>query len=222
MKTSLALVAASLACLSAAPLPSLIPTSTPAATPVVGDYVEARTASVFAGACHYNGERVTTGHEAVLAWHVATGSWLGTDLAGLRAMAEVSCDDTLGEDAAARRAELVVDGTPAQAAAFADLLAVKCGKTLGPIVSVRRAAVAFRRDGRAYQVNSSGYADLAVQPMPNDACCSQPSLVWFSPLVPLAHRKVGFAERAAYTAGTLGDSWERDEENDAFYGGFSL
>jgi hypothetical protein len=26
-----------------------------------GDYVEVRTASVFAGACHYNGEFVTTG-----------------------------------------------------------------------------------------------------------------------------------------------------------------
>ena len=28
-----------------------------------GDYVEVRTASVFAGACHYNGEVVTTGRD---------------------------------------------------------------------------------------------------------------------------------------------------------------
>src|SRR5678815_4830331 len=32
-----------------------------------GDYVEVRTASVFAGACHYNGEVVTTGRDAKMA-----------------------------------------------------------------------------------------------------------------------------------------------------------
>ena len=32
-----------------------------------GTYVEARTASVFAGACHYNSELVTAGREALLA-----------------------------------------------------------------------------------------------------------------------------------------------------------
>ena len=221
MKTRLALIAASLACLSAAPLPAAR-VARFTATPVVGDYVEARTASVFAGACHYNGERVTTGHEAVLAWHVTGGTWKDTDLAGVRAAAEVSCDDTLGDEAAPRRTELVVDGTAAQAAAFADLLAARCGKQLGPVVSVRRAAVAFGRTGRAYRVEAGGFADLAVQPMPNNECCSQPSLVWFSPLVPLEHRKVGFAAHSAYTAGTLGDAWEQDGENSAFYGAFSL
>ena len=218
MKTRFALaVAASLACLSAAKVPA------PAQPvgPVVGDYVEARTASVFAGACHYNGERVTTGRDAVLAWHVTGGAWHGTDLTGLRATAAVTCDDNLAETAAARRTELVVDGSPDQAAAFADLLSARCGSQLGPI-AVRRSAVSFAKSGRSYQVDAAGFADLAVQPMPNDACCSQPSMVWYAPLVPLLHRKVGYADRAAYTAGTGGDAWERLGENDAFYGPFSL
>ena len=42
---------------------------------ITGDYVEARTASVFAGACHYNGELTTTGREAELAWHVRATAW---------------------------------------------------------------------------------------------------------------------------------------------------
>ncbi len=218
MKTRLALcLASAAACLSAARAPA------PQVTvPVSGDYVEARTASVFAGACHYNAERVTTGHEAVMAWHVSAGAWHGTDLSGLRAVAAVSCDDSLAEPTAPRRSELVVDGTPAQAAAFADLLAARCGTQLGPIVSVRRAAVAFQKDGRAYHVTAPGFAELTVQPMPDDACCSQPSLVWYTPLVPLAHRKVGYTQEATYTAGTLGDAWDRSGENDAFYGAFSL
>ena len=42
-----------------------------------GDYVEARTASVFAGACHYNGELTTTGRDALMAWNITAGSWDG-------------------------------------------------------------------------------------------------------------------------------------------------
>ena len=218
MKTRLLLLPfASLACLSAARGPVANVT-----TPVVGDYVEARTASVFAGACHYNAERVTTGRDAVLAWHVTSGAWKGTDLSGVSAMAAVSCDDNLAEPTAPRRSELVVDGSPAQAAAFAGLLASKDGDQLGTIGTVRRGPVSFQRDGRAYQVKADAFAELSVQPMPDDACCSQPSNVWYAPLVPLAHRKVGYTEQAAYTAGTVGDAGERSDENDAFYGPFSL
>ena len=41
--------------------------------PLAGDYVEARTASVFCGACHFNGEYMSTGNDAVAAWHFTSG-----------------------------------------------------------------------------------------------------------------------------------------------------
>src|ERR1700722_1556209 len=47
-------------------------TSPSLSTPIKGDYVEARTASVFAGACHYNGEVMITGRDAVMAWNVTS------------------------------------------------------------------------------------------------------------------------------------------------------
>ena len=51
---------------------------------VRGEYVEVRTASVFAGACHYNGELTTAGRDALMAWNVKSGAWRGVDLAGVR------------------------------------------------------------------------------------------------------------------------------------------
>src|SRR5215216_805781 len=66
-----------------------------------GDYVEVRTASVFAGAWHYNGEVVTTGRDAMMAWNVTSGKWQGVDLSGVRVMAIVSADANLGENNAA-------------------------------------------------------------------------------------------------------------------------
>src|SRR5438105_344124 len=73
-----------------------------------GDYVEARTASVFAGACHFNGELPTTGRDAEMAWHVTDGSWNGVSITGLNAMAAVTSDANLRE-AVGRRSVLYVD-----------------------------------------------------------------------------------------------------------------
>jgi len=203
--------------ISAAPSPS-----SKAPAPIKGDYVEARTASVFAGACHYNGELVTTGHEAIAAWSFDSGSVDGVSLSGVRAAAAISSDDNLGQ-AKARKTELVVNSSAsdAQVKAVADLLKQKCGQTLGEIVSVRRGPVAFTHESNEYRVTANHFAALSVQPMANGECCKQPNLVWYTPLSPIEGRKVGFTESAAYSAGTVGDAWERSAENSAFYGAFS-
>ena len=75
---------------------------------VKGDYVEVRTASVFAGACHYNGELTTAGRDALMAWNVKSGTWQGVDLTGVRAIAIVSAAENLADKNAARQAEIII------------------------------------------------------------------------------------------------------------------
>jgi hypothetical protein len=202
-------------------VPSPIPTKLD--TAIVGDYIEARTASVFAGACHYNGELVTEGRDAILAWNISRGSWNGVDLSGVRAMAAMTSDQNLGDDHAARKCELVVDksATSAQAAAVADWLRSVDSNLLGTIVPAHRSTISFRHEDGQYIINADGYAEMTVQPMPNNECCTQPQLVWYNPLMPLEHRKVGYTQTASYMAGTVGDPWDRSDENSAFYGRFS-
>src|ERR1041384_7726566 len=155
--------------------------STPASSKVVGDYVEARTASVFAGACHYNGELVTTGRDAVAAWSFTSGTYNGTDLGGVTAMAAVSSQDNLSQNAA-RKSELVIDSSAsdAQASAVLALLKEKAGAKLGEITAIRRPPISFSHAGRDYFVKSDHFANLSVQPMPNNECCAQSNLVWRS------------------------------------------
>jgi hypothetical protein len=188
-----------------------------------GDYVEARTASVFAGACHYNGELTTTGRDALMAWNVTAGRWGGVDLAGVRALALVSADANLADTNAPRRSELTVDSsaTEAQVAALAEAFRRSYAAALGQVVSVRRAPVVFNHDGGTYSVGASRAA-LNVEAMPDNLCCRMPQLVWYEPLVPLAGRKVGYTKKATYTGGPAGEAWERAGENGAFYGGFSF
>ena len=191
---------------------------------VRGVYVEARTASVFAGACHYNGELTTAGREAVLAWSVSEGSWGGVQLAGVRAVAVVGSEANLADSAAARKTELIVDGnaTAAQAKAFARAVESVYGAVLGRVVEVRRAPVGFNADGKSFKVSAPGAASLDVEAMPDDLCCRMPHMVWYAPLVPVEGRKVGYTRAAVYAGGAAGDAWRRTGENGAFYGTFSF
>jgi len=188
-----------------------------------GDYVEVRTASVFAGACHYNGEVVTTGRDAMMAWNVTSGKFQGVDLAGMRAVAIVTSEANLSEDNAARSSEIILDAkaSTAQSQAMLAALKQKYAGTLGNVVTVRYAPISFDHSGRSYVVAADD-ASIDVEAMPNDLCCKMPNLVWYSPLVGLENRKVGYTVRATYSGKAIATPWSRSGENSAFYGSFSL
>ena len=187
-----------------------------------GDYVEVRTASVFAGACHYNGELTTAGRDAVMAWNVKSGQWRGIDLAGVRAVAIVNAEANLAQESE-RRAEIIVaaDASDAQSLAIVEALKSRYMAIFGKIVAVRRGQLRFEHEGKTYNVNAGDSVSLNVEAMPDDLCCKMPQLVWYSPLVPLENRKVGYT-KSALSSGSDLDRWQRSGENSAFYGSFAL
>ena len=190
---------------------------------VRGDYVEVRTASVFAGACHYNGEVVTTGRDAMMAWNVTSGKWQDVDLTGVRAMAIVNSTSNLSEENASRQSEVIIDSSAsnAQAQAMLSALKAKYAPSLGKIVEVRNAPISFEHKDRTYAVKADD-ATINVEAMPNDLCCKMPNLVWYTPFVGLENRKVGYTTKAAYAGRKVSDPWSRSGENSAFYGSFAL
>ncbi|MFN2579040.1 MAG: DUF1326 domain-containing protein [Pyrinomonadaceae bacterium] len=198
-------------------------TSRAESTNLRGDYVEVRTASVFAGACHFNGEVVTAGREAIMAWNFAAGSWKGTNLAGVRVIAVVVSDENLSNQTAAHRSEIILDQSANhdQKVAIVEALKSRYATVFGEIVSVRSAPISFRHEGKSYEV-SSAEAAINVEAMPNDLCCKMPNLVWYDPLVQLGQRKVGYTIKALYSGHGVGNTWERDGENSAFYGSFAF
>ncbi|MDQ6653989.1 MAG: DUF1326 domain-containing protein [Acidobacteriota bacterium] len=189
-----------------------------------GDYVEVRTASVFAGACHYNGEVTTTGRDALMAWNVTSGKWNGVDLAGVRALAVVTSESNLSDNDAARHSEIIIDGAAShsQAVAMLEILKSRHAASLGKIVAVLSAPIAFEHKAGSFAVTAGKLASINVEAMPNDLCCKMPNLVWYSPLVPLTNRKVGYTTNALYSGDSLGEPWQRSGENSAFYGSFAF
>ena len=86
--------------------------STSAAGTVSGDYLEVRTCDVYTGSCFANSEMGLTGKEAILLWSVREGKWNNTALDGLKVIAVVKTDQTMGDQRYQPRsgkAVLVVD-----------------------------------------------------------------------------------------------------------------
>src|ERR1700745_4400125 len=71
--------------------------STLFAQQIQGDYIETRSADVYTGQCFANGEVNLVGKEAILAWHVQSGSWDGVSLDGLTISAAVRARAPLGD-----------------------------------------------------------------------------------------------------------------------------
>jgi hypothetical protein len=137
-------------------------------------------------------------------------------------MAIVTADANLSDDQAARSSEVIIDGNASQMQSHALLNALKAkyAATLGDVVTVRTAPIKFEHTGRSYAVKADD-ATIDVEAMPNDLCCKMPNLVWYSPLVRLENRKVGYTVRAGYSGKTIGTPWSRSGENSAFYGSFA-
>ena len=187
---------------------------------VTGHYVEARTASVFAGACHYNGEYTTDGREQLLAWQLTGGAEAGVSLAGVELVAVVSADRNLAEPGARRRSVVYLDEQLAPAVREAALawLEREHGAVLGEVRKVKTGAVSVDCDGERYAVDALGLVRLEGEAMHDRACCSMPSNVWYGPEVALSERLVGHTEVFSVADPDVGPAFERRGENDAFLG----
>ena len=187
-----------------------------------GVYVEARTASVYAGACHYGGQYTTDGREALMGWHFEAGQHGGVALAGVDLVVAVSADKNLAEKDAKRRSIVYVDADAQPAARQAALawLKAKQAKLVGEIVAVKpgQVDVGSKKDdfwlaaGKAVAVKGSA--------MPERECCKMSYNVWYEPFAEVEKPLVGNVAVFRNADKDLGQVWERTGENEAFFGRF--
>ncbi len=190
---------------------------------VSGDYLEARTCSVYAGGCHYSGEYVTAGREALVFWHIREGKWDGVDISGLSVLAAIVADNNLAEPSARKKSALYVDAraSEAQKQALTRLFSTRHRDLLGDIRSVKTVTIRYTREDRQVIVDVPGVANLQVSRYPCKHCV-QPHQVWYQPLIPVREAEVASARLWAYRDRQLGTVWQRGEENSVFVGEFRV
>lgn len=193
-----------------------------------GDYLETRSADIYTGHCTANSEVNLVGDEALLAWHIQTGTWNGVPLDGLTVVAAVKARGTLGdpyESPYPATAVLIVDdqaSQPQQKAlvAFAQLMG---GQLLNYVKEVIPAPVelvvnhehhgaAFLRAGEIVTVRTRSLNE-------NDHLCGNES-TFYPPLTQVAHSMPAVAITDAYSGPGLGVDWESHGRPSAFVGTF--
>ena len=195
---------------------------------VVGDYVEARTAEVFAGGCIMSSQAETMGREAVMAWHVRSGEYDGEQLAGLSVVAAVAGDRNLGireiggEAPSAVRGIVFVDknATPAQQRALVRLAQTLSRGLITDVVDVKAVPVAYNATATDIEV-TAGEAKLAVQRHQHHTPgCG--AMKWFTPFSAVDGAMIGVADANQYDGRALGIRWSDPNRKSAFSGTFTL
>ncbi|MBV9339967.1 MAG: DUF1326 domain-containing protein [Acidobacteria bacterium] len=195
---------------------------------ITGDYIETRTADVYTGQCFANGEVGLTGDEAIMAWHIRSGSWNDVKLDGFTVVAAVKANATLGDPYAnpyPAKAVLIVDeqANPSERAALASFARHMGGKLLANVLKTEDAPIdmqvpslhhgsAFLRAGSAVEVQTRAINE-------NDHLCGNES-TFYEPLTNVGHAMPAVAVTDQYKGGELGSTWTLHEKRSAFVGTF--
>lgn len=194
---------------------------------ITGEYVEARTAEVFAGGCIMNSEAETMGRQAVMAWRITSGSYDGVVLDGLTMVAAVAGDRNLGmremggEEPTVVRAVISVDlrATAEQRTALVALARELSGGLITEVVRVEPAPIRFATTPRYIEVSASDLQLTVDKEMTHDPSCG--AMQWFTPFTTLASAELGVADAHQFSGQGLGTKWSAPGKRSAFFGRFT-
>ena len=195
---------------------------------ITGEYVEARTAEVFAGGCIMNSEAETMGRQAIMAWKITSGSFEGVALDGLTVAAAVAGDRNLGmremggEEPTAVKAIITVDprATRAQRDALVRFVRAMSRGLITEVVRVDTAPIKFATSQNYVEVSVPESMQLTVnKEMKHDPSCG--AMQWFKPFSTLEHSSMGVAEAHSFSGQGLGTKWSAPDKRSAFFGTFA-
>jgi hypothetical protein len=194
---------------------------------ITGEYVEARTAEVFAGGCIMNSEAETMGRQALMAWRITTGVFDGVTLDGLTVAAAVAGDRNLGmremggEEPTAVKAIITVDprANAAQRDALVKLVRQMSKGLITHVVRVDVAPIRFATSPTYVEVSVPDTLMLTVnKEMKHDPSCG--AMQWFKPFTALADAAMGVAEELSFDGNGLNTKWSAPNKRSAFFGTF--
>ena len=204
-----------------------VPTSAGSKNVIQGDYVEARTAEVFAGGCIMGSEAETAGRHAVMAWRVTGGSHEGVVLDGLSVVAAVVGDRNLGIEEIGGvpptrvKSTILVDerASFAQQEALVSLAHSLSQGLTQNILEVTAVPISFERTQDEFSVVAADAKLIVSTEMVHDPDCG--AMQWFHPLSDGTEVQVGVTKSQVYSGAALGAKWQQADKKSAFFGTFT-
>jgi hypothetical protein len=196
----------------------------PGETAVKGEYIEARTCNVWTGACFANGEMALLGKNAVVGWSVSKGSWEGVSLDGLKVVAALNSEGTLGTKYEGKvTSALYVDekATCAQAEALVALAKALAPKELAHVIRVEKKAVAFSRSGIKATLKVGSEIGIKTDEICDCNSSGCTAMRFYDPVSRSVEVECAKAVTNSYQDGALGVRWSESGLQGAMLGTFS-
>ncbi len=194
----------------------------PGETALKGDYIEARTCNVWTGACFANGEMALMGKNALVGWSVSKGTWEGVALDGLKVVAALDSEGTLGTKYEGKvTAALYVDekATCGQSKALV-ALAKSLGK-LAHVVRVQRKDIAFSREGIKATLKVGSEIGIKTDEICDCNSSGCTAMRFYDPVSGSVEVECAKAVTNNYQDGALGVRWNESGLQGAMLGTFA-
>jgi hypothetical protein len=202
------------------------------ANSVRGDYIEARTADVYTGACFANSEVGLVGNLAVMGWRVTKGEFNGVNLDGLSVVGVLKANATLGDVSTSAypvKSVLIVDerANAEQRLALQAFAKRMGGDLLQEVVKVDYAPISLDvKDNNAHSATATltagSLATIKTRAMSKkDHVCSNEE-VWYLPLTKVGHYMPAVTIAHDYKGDGLGTKWSSPDKRSAFVASFQL
>lgn len=202
--------------------------ATTAFAQIKGQYVETRSADVYTGQCFANGEMGLVGDEAIVAWHVTSGSWDGVPLSGLSVVGAIKASATLGDPYGKpfpAKSVLLVDwkANPQQREALINFAQQMGGELFSHVVKVMDVPISMEvlqeHHGSA-SVHAGKFVTVETRPIGDkDHLCGNET-TFYPPLTPTTHAMPAIALTDEYQGQGLNDTWTIHNKRSAFVGTF--
>jgi len=199
---------------------------------IQGEYIEARNADVYTGACFANSEGGIVGDLAVMGWKVSQGSFQGVDLEGLGVVAVVKASGTLGDvhgNAYPAKAVLIVDekANPEQRLALRAFARKMGGDLLVDVVRVEYAPIELNvENNNVHAANATLTAGTLASVKTRaingkDHICSNEE-VWYLPLTKVNHFMPAYTLVNSFQGQGLDTRWNTPDKRGSFVANFQL
>ena len=200
------------------------------AAEISGQYLEARSCSVYTGPCFANAEMGQAGKEALLAWKVDRGGWNGVSLDGLGVALVVSAQNTLGYDGVfamtpgKTQSVVLVDEKATQPQRDALIAFVKetAPELAANVVGVEEAPISLTNDhleGRGV-FRAGDVAKIETRGMAKGDCVCANEVIFYEPLIEVENTSPAFANVVSFNGSGLGKTWTSRDERSAFLATF--
>ncbi len=175
---------------------------------ISGDYLEARTCSVYTGPCFANAEMGLAGKEALMAWKIDTGQWKGVQVDGLGAAVIVTAQNTIGYDgifplrAGKMKAVILIDkkATPEQYAALVDFVKDTAKTYTKNVVKIQRAPIELKANHLTKQAKFTAgkVAEISTRGLKKSDCVCTNEVIYYQPLTKVENFSPAFSLKLSY------------------------